>query len=295
MTIPQALPLCIDLHCHSTASDGALSPRALLERASEMGVTHLAVTDHDTLAGLAEARDAAHQLGVALINGVELSCVWRSHTIHIVGLDFDHQDVRFLAALDGQHENRWRRARTIAGKLSRRNPDALLALATAHAGDDVPGRPHFARALVEQGVVKDINQAFKRHLGAGKPGDVKAFWPELDEVVRWLVEAGGIAVLAHPKKYRLTATKLRQLVADFRRAGGQALEVSTSGQTATDMAFLAELCKKENLWASQGSDFHFPGAAWSELGRISKLPDGLAPVWHYFRQPIAATGDQSGA
>ena len=286
MTIPQALPLCIDLHCHTTVSDGTLTPQALLERASEMGVTHLAVTDHDTIGGLAEARVAASSLGITLINGVELSCVWKANTIHIVGLDFNHQHEAFLNALEGQHQNRWRRARTIADKLSRNNADELLALATQHAGGDVPGRPHFAKALVEQNVVKDVNQAFKRHLGAGKPGDVKAFWPELDEVVHWLLDAGGIAVLAHPRKYKLTATKLRLLVADFRRAGGQALEVSTSGQSTGDMAFLAELCKKENLWASQGSDFHFPGASWSELGRISKMPDGLEPVWHYFQQPI---------
>ncbi|MDC0663445.1 PHP domain-containing protein [Marinobacter sp. SS21] len=286
MTIPQGSTFCIDLHCHSTASDGTLSPQALVQRASEQGVSHLALTDHDTIEGLAEAREHAGALGLSIINGVELSCVWHRQTIHVVGLDFDHRDPEFLAVLASQHENRWRRARKIAERLSRKDPEPLLTLATEKAGGDVPGRPHFARALIEQGVVSDMNQAFNRHLGAGKPGDVKAFWPELAEVVRWVAAAGGIAVVAHPRKYKLTATKLRNLVADFKRAGGRAIEVSTSGQQSGDLGFLAELCRREELWASQGSDFHFPGAPWCELGRMEKLPAGLEPVWQHFRQPL---------
>jgi hypothetical protein len=278
--------LCIDLHCHSTASDGALSPSALLERASERGVSHLALTDHDTIAGLAEAGRAARQLGIVLVPGVELSCLWKSRTIHVVGLDFDPGDTGFLGALARQNENRWARARMIADRLDRLGVDGLLDKATAAAGGDVPGRPHFAEVLVGEGVVGNAAQAFKRYLGSGKAGDVKAYWPELPEVVRWINEAGGIAVLAHPRKYQLTATKLRELTADFRRAGGQAIEVSTSGQSSGDLGFLAELCRKEQLLASQGSDFHFPGAPWCELGRIMKMPDGLEPVWHSFRQPV---------
>lgn len=286
MTIPQDPGLCIDLHCHSTASDGALSPSALLERASERGVSHLALTDHDTIAGLAEAGRAARQLGIVLVPGVELSCLWKSRTIHVVGLDFDPGDTGFLGALARQNENRWARARMIADRLDRLGVDGLLDKATAAAGGDVPGRPHFAEVLVGEGVVGNAAQAFKRYLGSGKAGDVKAYWPELPEVVRWINEAGGIAVLAHPRKYQLTATKLRELTADFRRAGGQAIEVSTSGQSSGDLGFLAELCRKEQLLASQGSDFHFPGAPWCELGRIMKMPDGLEPVWHSFRQPV---------
>jgi hypothetical protein len=280
--------LCIDLHCHSTASDGALSPSALLERASERGVSHLALTDHDTIAGLAEAGRAAQQLGIVLVPGVELSCLWKSRTIHVVGLDFDPGDTGFLGALEHQNENRWARARMIADRLDRLGVDGLLDKATAAAGGDVPGRPHFAEVLVGEGVVRNAAQAFKRYLGNGKAGDVKAYWPELPEVVRWINEAGGIAVLAHPRKYQLTATKLRELTADFRRAGGQAIEVSTSGQSSGDLGFLAELCRKEQLLASQGSDFHFPGAPWCELGRIMKMPDGLEPVWHSFRQSVVS-------
>lgn len=291
MNIPQARRLCIDLHCHSQASDGTLTPTELLGRAGERGVTHLALTDHDTIGGLSEAARAASAAGVTLINGIELSCVWKSQTIHVVGLDFDAASAEFLRELAGQHDNRWRRARTIAERLERVRVPELLKLATAQAGGDVPGRPHFARALVESGVVKDQNQAFKRHLGAGKPGDVKAFWPELETVVDWITRADGVAVLAHPRKYKMTATKLRSLVSDFRRSGGRGIEVSTSGQSSGDLGFLAELCRREGLLASQGSDFHFPGASWCELGVIAPLPDGLSPVWHHFRQPV----DQAGA
>lgn len=286
MTIPQHPGLCIDLHCHSTASDGALSPAALVARAAEHGVTHLALTDHDTIAGLAEASDAARQQGICLIAGIELSCLWKSRTIHVVGLDFNPEDEAFTAALELQNQNRWARARAIAERLDKLAIPDLLRRATAEAGGDVPGRPHFAAVLVEQGVVRNTAQAFKRYLGTGKQGDVKAYWPELSEVVRWIDEAGGIAVLAHPRKYQLTATRLRALTADFQRAGGRAIEVSTSGQSSGDLGFLAELCRRENLLASQGSDFHFPGAPWCELGRIMKMPDGLAPVWHSFRQPV---------
>lgn len=286
MTIPQDPKPCIDLHCHTTASDGALDPEQLVARAAEKGVSHLAITDHDTIDGLARARAASATLGLELISGVELSCVWRSHTIHVVGLDFDHANGDFLEALARQNDNRWQRARLIAEKLHKLKVDNLLERATAMAGGDVPGRPHFAQVLVEAEVVPKVAHAFKRHLGAGKPGDVKACWPELDEVVQWINAAGGIAVLAHPRKYRLTATRLRELTADFRRAGGLAIEVSVSGQSSGDLGFVAELARREQLLASQGSDFHFPGAPWCELGKIVKMPEGLEPVWHHFRQPV---------
>jgi len=288
VTIPQASRYCIDLHCHSTASDGALSPVDLVARAVEQGVTHLALTDHDTLDGTGEAREAALQQNLVLINGIELSCVWRKHTIHVVGLDMREGDADFAAKVANQQANRWKRAAAIADKLVRHVAGCertVLDQATTLAGGDVPGRPHFARALVEAGLVKDQAQAFRKYLGSGKPGDVKAFWPELEEVVQWITGAGGIAVLAHPRKYKLTATRLRALVADFMDAGGEAIEVVTSGQSSGDLGFLAELCRRHSLLASQGSDFHFPGASWCELGRIPPLPDGLVPVWERFRSP----------
>ncbi|MDV3503295.1 PHP domain-containing protein [Marinobacter sp. M-5] len=289
VTIPQESVFCIDLHCHSTASDGALPPAELVRRAAGKGVTHLALTDHDTIEGLPEARAEAAASGVKLINGTELSCLWKTQTIHIVGLDFDGDSPAFRQALARQHENRWARARMIVDRLQKIGVTDLLDKATAAAGGDVPGRPHFARVLVDEGKVKDSAQAFKRYLGAGKPGDVRAFWPDLTEVVQWITDAGGIAVLAHPRKYKLTATKLRNLVHDFIRAGGRSIEVSTSGQSSGDLGFLAELCLRQELLASQGSDFHFPGAPWCELGHIMKMPDGLEPVWHYFREPVGCS------
>lgn len=285
MTIPQPLTLCIDLHCHSTASDGALAPAELVARAAGKGVTHLALTDHDTLNGLPEAGKAARDAGIKLVAGIELSCLWKGRTIHVVGLDFDREDPVFIERVERQTDNRRARAAMIAERLHRLGVPDLLERATEKAGGDVPGRPHFAEVLVEAGVVRNAAQAFKRHLGAGKAGDVRAYWPELPEVVRWITEAGGIAVLAHPRKYRLTATKLRELTTEFRKAGGQGIEVSTSGQSSGDLGFLAELCRRNGMWASQGSDFHFPGAAWCELGHIMKMPDGLEPVWHHFREP----------
>ncbi|MCH8497467.1 MAG: PHP domain-containing protein [Marinobacter sp.] len=281
---PEQPHLCYDLHCHSTASDGSLSPRELVARAAAQGVTHLALTDHDTIRGLSEAGEAATQAGVTLVSGVELSCQWRGHTIHVVGLDFDVQHAGFVAAMATQLENRWQRARQISDRLGRLRVDDLLDRAVAKAGGEVPGRPHFAQALVDAGAVRTVALAFKRYLGAGKPGDVKAWWPDLPVVVGWIRDAGGVAVLAHPRKYKLTATKLRALVEDFQRAGGRGLEVLTSGQSDADTAFLAALCRAQGLMASQGSDFHTPGAAWCELGKVPPLPSGLQPVWADFRQ-----------
>ncbi|MGF2735199.1 PHP domain-containing protein [Marinobacter sp. DUT-1] len=296
MTIPQPPNLCIDLHCHSTASDGALAPADLVARAVDKGVTHLALTDHDTLNGLPEAAQAASHSGITLVPGIELSCLWKGRTIHVVGLDFDREDPVFTGKVEQQTDNRRARAAMIAERLHRLRVPDLLERATEKAGGDVPGRPHFAEALIEAGVVRNAAQAFKRHLGAGKAGDVRAYWPELPEVVQWITEAGGIAVLAHPRKYRLTATKLRELTTEFCKAGGQGIEVSTSGQSSGDLGFLAELCRRNGMWASQGSDFHFPGAPWCELGNIMKMPDGLEPVWHHFREPAGVEAPaQSGA
>ncbi|WP_203140694.1 PHP domain-containing protein [Marinobacter mangrovi] len=280
MTISATQSARIDLHCHSNVSDGALSPTDLVQRASANGVTHLALTDHDTTGGLAEAARAAEACGMTLINGIELSCQWRSLTIHIVGLGFDNDDPRWQAALAEQADNRWRRARQITERLRRLNVDQLLEKATEAAGGDVPGRPHFARVLVDESVVRDSGQAFKRYLGAGKPGDVKACWPSLETVTRWITDAGGVAVVAHPRKYKMTATRLRELMKDFTACGGLGMEVLTSGQSSGDLGFLVELCRREGYLASQGSDFHFPGAPWCELGRLpGALPDGLEPIW----------------
>lgn len=276
-----------DLHCHSTASDGGLSPTEVVERAAGQGVGVLALTDHDTIDGVAQARAAADAWGVCLIDGVELSCQWRGQTIHIVGLDFDGEHPAFRQALAGQESVRHTRAGTIDQRLQKQGLPSVLEAATALAAG-VPGRPHFAQALVEAGVVPGMKQAFQRYLGTGKPGDVGSCWPELAEVVQWILEAGGIAVLAHPRRYGLTNNKLRQLVRGFQNAGGQALEVLSAGHSPQDSGYLARLCTENGLWASGGSDFHWPDRPWSELGRLPQLPKGLEPVWQHFRAGTAA-------
>lgn len=274
--------MCADFHAHSTASDGTLSPGQLVERAADVGVTHFALTDHDTIAGLPEAAAVASSRGLQFITGVELSCLWRTQTIHVVGLDFDAEDPGFLQTLAQQETFRWERARLIAERLQKAGLPDMLTAAEEEAGG-VPGRPHFAAAMVRMGCVDHVRLAFSRYLGAGKIGDVSRCWPELAAIVTAIVDAGGLAVLAHPKKYKMTATKLRALLADFQAAGGVGLEVLTSGQSSGDTGFLAELCRRTGCLASVGSDFHFPGAAWCELGRLPALPVGLEPIWTHFR------------
>lgn len=268
-----------DLHCHSTASDGSLSPAAVVQRAVERGVGTLALTDHDTLAGLDEAIEAAAVAGIVLITGVELSCQWRKQTLHVVALNFDRHDRAFLQVMDTQSEARSRRAHLIDEQLQKKGCPSVLAAARAKTRDGVPGRPHFAQALVEAGVIRDEQQAFKRWLGTGKAGDIETCWPSLDEVVAHIRGAGGVAVLAHPRKYRMSATRLRALVVEFAACGGTALEVLTGGQSRADTDFLASLCTKYRLKASTGSDFHRPGQPWNELGSLPPLPAGVEPVW----------------
>lgn len=274
----------IDLHCHSTASDGSLSPTEVVGRGLEQGVQVLALTDHDTVAGLAEARAASDAAGIVLINGIELSCLWRGQTIHVVGLDFDAEDPELLAAVEGQEGIRHERARTIDERLRHKGLPSVLDEARALAAG-VPGRPHFAQALVDRGVVARADAAFRRYLGNGRVGDIKACWPDLGEVVQWIVRAGGQAVLAHPRKYRLTNTRLKRLIADFVAEGGSSIEVLSSGQSPQDTAYLARLCRESDCSASGGSDFHSPGRHWCELGKLPQLPQELDPVWQTFSGP----------
>lgn len=268
-----------DLHCHSTASDGALSPTEVVWRAAGRGVTVLALTDHDTLAGLDEASIAADEAGVKLVSGVELSCQWQQHTLHIVALNFDRHAVGFVQALEIQAQARSRRASLIDEQLQKKGCPSVLEAAKGLSHDGVPGRPHFARALVEAGAIRTEQQAFKRWLGTGKAGDIQTCWPHLTEVLSHIRLAGGVSVLAHPRKYRMSATRLRALVAEFAAAGGDALEVLTGGQARADTDLLAGLCTKSGLKASTGSDFHRPGQPWTELGSLSPLPASLVPVW----------------
>jgi len=277
----------IDLHCHSAASDGILSPTALVSRAKSHGVTVLAVTDHDTVQGLQEASEAALAQGVVLVPGIELTARWGARVVHVVGLNFDRQSTAILKAIAQRDLLRQERAERIAQKLEKRGFAGALAGARALAGDGVIGRPHFARWLVEAGHIEDTARAFKRYLGAGKAGDVAVDWPHLADTVASIAAAGGTAVLAHPLKYGLTRTRLQSLLLDFAVAGGQGVEVvcgqQNPVQTREILALLARLAEQGlPLAASLGSDFHQPDQPWRELGGVH-LPAGVEPVWNLWQ------------
>lgn len=271
-----------DLHSHSSASDGILSPAALVSRAKSNNVTALALTDHDTVAGLAEAQQQSRLEGLELIPGIEFSSQWQGRGIHIVGLNIDPEAPSIKQGVEIQASRRRLRAEQIAARLEKSGVRDALAGARAQAGGDNLGRPHFARYLVEAGYVSNINQAFKKYLGAGKPGDIRQCWPEFADVVAWIRAAGGIAVLAHPCKYKMTRSKLCAMVLAFVEAGGQAIEVVSGAQTPVQTRDIAGIAHKYGLLASCGSDFHGPGQAWQELGRFPSLPAQAEAVWHSF-------------
>ncbi|TQV78270.1 PHP domain-containing protein [Exilibacterium tricleocarpae] len=272
------MPL-VDLHTHSTASDGILSPENLVSRAKSKGVEVLALTDHDTLAGVAAATAAAAAAGLKLIAGIELSSQWRGRGIHIVGLNVDTGHPAMAEARRHQLQVREERATRIADKLAKYGFEGTLAGARRWAGEAAVGRPHFARYLEEAGHVGSVNEAFKKYLGAGKPGDIKEMWPAMDRVVGWISAAGGVAVLAHPDKYQLTRTRLVALLEDFCEGGGRALEVISGFQQQRLTLELAELARRFELHVSCGSDFHVPDQPWQELGACGTLPPDCPPVW----------------
>ena len=273
----------IDFHTHTTASDGALTPREILDRAQQGGVELLAITDHDTVAGYREALAISSDFpDVRLVPGVEFSCRWSGTTIHVVGLGMDCDHPAMEAGLAVLAAARIERGAKIAKRLESRGFTGALAGAMAEAGQSQLGRPHFSAWMVAQGHVPDHNAAFDKYLGQGKPGDVKAFWPELAEVVAWIVEAGGIAVLAHPLKYKYTRMKLRRLVIDFAAAGGSAIEVLSGKQHPDQIAQLQRLADEFELQVSAGSDFHRDAPHSPVLGVELRRLSGGEGVWRHF-------------
>lgn len=269
-----------DLHTHSTCSDGALSPSKLLARAREQGVTTISITDHDTVA----AYDQLSGMGqaISLVAGIELSTRWNATGIHVLGLNIDPGSASIRDGVSLQSHARLERAVQIGDKLARQGMKDCFDGAMALAGGGMIGRPHFAQHLVAAGHVDSAEMAFKKYLGDGKAGDVRQHWAELSEIVAWIRDAGGIAVLAHPLKYRLTRSKLKRLLKDFVSAGGQGLEVVSGNQAEQRTQDMGRICRELQLLASRGSDFHAPGAPWSELGRAPALPHGVTPVWDAF-------------
>lgn len=279
--------MTIDLHCHSTASDGVLSPALLVERAKERGLHLLALTDHDTLEGLVPARAAAERLGLTLINGIELSCTWGGATVHVLGYHFPDEAPVLVEAVNHLHQGRWQRAEIIAHRLAAKGMLGTLEGArnvqkALGDSDNAPARPHFAEFLVQAGHVRDRNEAFRKWLGAGRLGDVKQLWPDLEHTLMVLRASGAWISLAHPWQYEFTRSKRRQLVTDFSRHGGQALEVANGMQPADQVGSLAILAREFGLMATAGSDFHAPGE-WSELGLYRSIPEDLSPLWRHFR------------
>ncbi|MDT8406483.1 MAG: PHP domain-containing protein [Methylococcales bacterium] len=272
-----------DLHCHSTASDGLLSPTELVNRAARQGVTHLALTDHDTLQGQAEAQLACQAQGITFIPGIELSAGWRKLCVHIVGLHIDLDNPRLRQGCQALAIQRTERARLISTKLAKIGiPDAYESI-QQHIGVSMPTRAHFAHFLLKQGHISQLQQAFDRYLGQGKPCYVNGEWPSLNEVVTWIHDAGGIAVLAHPLRYSLSKTQTRLLLTEFTVAGGQAIEVVTGQSNHDQIQTSAQWARRFNLAASQGSDFHHPDNIYVELGKLAAMPTDLKPVWllHY--------------
>jgi predicted metal-dependent phosphoesterase TrpH len=268
-----------DLHCHSTASDGALSPTELVQRAHLQGVTALALTDHDTTAGLAEARAAAAEAGIRFIDGIELSTTWQGKCLHVVGLGVDPAYPPLAEAIRNLQYTRLERAEQIALKLEKKRiPGALEAVRKA-AGEGMITRTHFADFLLSQGHVGTQQEAFDRYLAKGKPAYVPTPWIELEIGVGWLRQSGGVAVLAHPTRYDLTASWMRRLLAEFKAIGGQAIEVVTGRSTDEEIKRVGDYARRFELAGSAGSDFHNPANQWVELGRLWPLPAGIVPVW----------------
>jgi 3',5'-nucleoside bisphosphate phosphatase len=272
-------PLNIDLHTHSTCSDGALTPTELVARAAAAGVEVLALTDHDSIAGLEEADQSAGVRGVKLVPGVEISASWRAQTLHVLGLWVDPAAADLRAALLAQGERRQVRMRKMCARLDKLGLPGTALLAAVQAQPGLPTRTHLAHALVAGGHVGRSDEAFRKYLGSGKPGNVAADWPALEIVVGWIRAAGGVAALAHPARYALSAGARRQLLTDFVAAGGTALEVVSGGNGLQHTDAVAALAVKYGLMGSVGSDFHDPEHTWNPLGRSLKLPDCVTPVW----------------
>jgi predicted metal-dependent phosphoesterase TrpH len=276
--------LNIDLHCHSTVSDGALAPAAVAARAHGHGVDVWALTDHDELAGIGEARAAAHDLGMRYVTGVEISVTWAGRTIHIVGLGFDENDESLRAGLAATRSGRERRAREMALHLQAVGiPDAFTGALKYVGNPDLISRTHFARYIVELGRAADIGAVFQSYLAEGKPGYVPHRWAELGDAVAWIRGAGGVAVVAHPGRYDLSELELDVFLNEFKRHGGSGIEVVTGSHTEEEYDRFAKLAPLYGLLASRGSDFHAPGESRTELGALPPLPTGLVPVWHDWR------------
>jgi predicted metal-dependent phosphoesterase TrpH len=270
-----------DLHCHSNVSDGVLAPASLAARAKARGVDVWALTDHDEVGGIAEARAAAQAIGLPFVPGVEISITWAGQTVHIVGLHIDERNPGLLAGLALTRSGRELRAREMAEQLAAAGiPDAYEG-ALGYAGNpDLISRTHFARYIIDRGICHDVPSVFRNYLIEGKPGYVPHRWATLQQSVEWIQGAGGIAVIAHPGRYKFDQMAYDALFSEFRSLGGTAIEVITGSHTPDQYEEYAKVARRYGFLASRGSDFHGPGESRIDLGDLPPLPASVRPVWH---------------
>lgn len=281
--------LKVDLHCHTTASDGSLTPFEIIDLAVKHEIKVLAITDHDTTAGYELVKDYAFENDVQLIPGVEISCHWLGNTIHVVALDFAVDNTILQQGLEKIRQARVIRAQLMLQRFNAKPHEKLNNLDDdlwQLVGDGVVGRGHFAQLLQQRGIVKTGAQAFSRYLKKGKIGFVPSDWPEIADIVSWINQAGGVAVIAHPNVYRFTSNKLNRLIEDFKAAGGQGIEVVNQPRHCSDINAMADRAERHGLCASLGSDFHSPEHTWRGLGWLAPMPKKVTPVWELFNTPL---------
>ena len=278
-----------DLHCHSVVSDGTLQPEALAERAAKNGVELWALTDHDEIGGQKRAAAAAHANGMAYLTGTEISVTFAHETVHIVGLGFDAEDPAMLRGLQATRGGRGDRAKEISAGLAKVGIQNAYEGALKYVGNpDLISRTHFARFLVDSGVCSSTHDVFRHYLTEGKPGFVPHSWASLGDAVRWIRQSGGVAVIAHPARYKFTANEEYALFSEFKTHGGQAVEVVTGSHTVPEYAKYADMALEFDLAASRGSDFHSPDESHTDLGALPYLPGQLTPVWELLQARIQA-------
>ena len=276
-----------DLHCHSVVSDGTLTPEALAERAKNGGVELWALTDHDEIGGQHRAAAAAHAQGMAYLTGTEISVTFAGETVHIVGLGFDADNEQLHTGLARTRGGRAERARDMAEGLAKVGIHGAYEGALPFVGNpELISRTHFARFLVESGVCKDTNEVFRRFLTEGKPGYVPHRWASLSQAVQWITAAGGVAVIAHPARYKFTPNEEYALFSEFKAHGGRAVEVVTGSHSAQEYLKYADTAREFGLAASRGSDFHSPTESHTDLGTLPFLPGQLTPVWELLEDRI---------
>ena len=276
-----------DLHCHSVVSDGTLTPEELAPRAAANGVELWSLTAHDEIGGQHRAIAAAHAAGMAYLTGAEISVTFAGVTVHIVGLGFDPDNAALREGLAETRDGRIPRARDMADQLAKVGIAGAYDGALKYVGNpQLVSRTHFARFLVETGVCRDTPEVFRKYLTEGKPGYVPHRWAALGDAVRWITQAGGVAVIAHPARYKFTANEEYALFSEFKAHGGQGVEVVTGSHTAAEYVTYADMAREFGLAASRGSDFHGPEESYTDLGKLPFLPDTLTPVWELLEHRI---------